>query len=101
MGTRLDLQGVLEDLLESEHVYFQPPENLVMQYPAIVYRRDYHSSEHADNRPYSQKMRYQVTVIDRDPDSELPKKVLDLPTAAFVRHFSTEGLNHDIYSVYY
>jgi hypothetical protein len=101
MGTRLDLQGVLEDLLGSEHVYFQPPPNVTMVYPAIVYNRDYQVTQFADNRPYARKLRYQVTVIDRDPDSLVPDKVAELPLATFVRHFTADSLNHDIYDVYY
>ena len=37
--TRLTLQTKLEDLLGSKHVYYQPPENLKMEYPAIRYSK--------------------------------------------------------------
>lgn len=37
MGTRLELQNKLEELLGSRHVYFQPPESVKMEYPAIKY----------------------------------------------------------------
>lgn len=101
MGTRLSLQSVLETLLGSGNVYFQPPENVQMAYPAIVYNRDYQVSEFADNLPYSRTIRYQVTVIDRDPDSLIPDKVAELPMTRFVRHFTFDNLNHDIYDVYF
>jgi hypothetical protein len=101
MGRRLDLQGVLEDILGSGNVYFQPPENVQMSYPAIVYNRDYQVSEFADNRPYSRTLRYQITVIDKDPDSLIPDKVAEMPMATFVRHFTSDNLNHDIYDVYF
>jgi hypothetical protein len=39
MAPRLQLQTLLETL--TEHVYFQPPENLKVQYPCIVYQRDF------------------------------------------------------------
>jgi hypothetical protein len=101
MGTRLELQTVLEGILGSESVYFQPPTNVSMRYPAIVYNRDYQAVQFADNRPYSRKLRYQVTVIDRDPDSLIPDKVAELPMTAYVRHFTVDNLNHDIYDVYF
>ena len=101
MGTRLEFQDVLEGLLESDHVYFQPPANVSMIYPAIVYNRDYESVQHADNLPYFRKKRYQVTVIDRDPDSLVPDKVGGLPLTTYVRHFTADQLNHDIYDVYF
>lgn len=99
MGTRLEFQETLKILCE--HVYFQPPENVTMQYPAIVYNRDYQAVSFADNSPYSRTTRYQVTVIDRDPDSLIPDKVAELPMTTYVRHFTADDLNHDIYDVYF
>jgi len=101
MGTRLELQTVLEGLQDGVAVYFQPPENVTMSYPAIVYNRDYLAVDFADNSPYNRKIRYQVTVIDRDPDSLIPDKVASLPLMHYVRHYTTENLNHDIYDVYF
>jgi hypothetical protein len=45
--------------------------------------------------------RYQVTVIDRDPDSLIHAKLIVRPLTRYVRHYTTEGLNHDIYEVYF
>jgi hypothetical protein len=101
MGTRLELQTILETLLGAESVYFQPPANIVMSYPAIVYNRNYQNAHFADNIPYSRTIRYQVTVIDANPDSLIPSKVASLPQTMYVRHFTTENLNHDIYYMYY
>jgi hypothetical protein len=101
MGTRLDLQAVLEGLQGGVSVYFQPPSNVSMVYPAIVYNRDYAAVEYADNSPYRRTTRYQVTVMDSDPDSLIPDKVAALPLTKYVRHYTTENLNHDIYDVYF
>lgn len=101
MGTRLEFQDVLEALEDGVSVYFQPPTNTQMSYPAIVYNRDYRKVEFADNAPYSQKRRYQVTVIATDPDSAIPDLVGDLPLTTFVRHYTVANLNHDIYSIYF
>lgn len=100
MGTRLELQTLLEGF-DAAGVYFQPPENVTMVYPAIVYNRDYQNVGYADNTPYSRTLRYQVTVIDRDPDSLIPGKVASLPLTRYVRHFATDNLNHDVYDVYF
>lgn len=72
-----------------------------MSYPAIVYNRDFQTVDYADNLPYSRTIRYQITVIDHDPDSLIPDKVAALPLTRYVRHFTTENLNHDIYDLYY
>ena len=37
---RLELQDLLETVLGSQYVYFQPPATLRMRYPCIVYARD-------------------------------------------------------------
>ena len=72
-----------------------------MSYPAIVYNRDYRWAIFAGNSPYAIKRRYQVTVIDRDPDSAIPDLVGALPMTTYVRHYTTASLNHDIFSVYF
>jgi len=101
MGTRLEFQAVLEALDPSLSAYFQPPSDVEMVYPAIVYNRDLEAVQFADNTPYFRTTRYQVTVIDKNPDSTIPGKVAALPLSRFVRHFTTENLNHDIYDVYF
>lgn len=72
-----------------------------MSYPAIVYNRYALNSQFADNFPYTRKTRYQVTVIDADPDSLIPDKVAGLPLTTYVRHLTLQNLNHDIYDVYF
>lgn len=72
-----------------------------MQYPAIVYNRDYEISQHADDRPYHRRKRYMLTVIDENPDSNIPEQVLELPMSTFVRHFTVANLNHDIINLYF
>jgi hypothetical protein len=99
MGLRADLQAILETI--TEKVYFQPPENVKLEYPCIVYNRDYADTKFADNNPYRHVKRYMVTVIDRDPDSELPDKVAGLPSSVFNRFYTADGLNHDVYQVFF
>lgn len=101
MGQRLLLQSLLTEILGSNNVYFQPPSNLQMQYPCIVYERDNVSTKFANDKPYLHTKRYQVTVIDRNPDSEIPDKVGTLPMCSFTRHFAADNLNHDIFNLYY
>jgi hypothetical protein len=101
MGTRLELQTLLGGLQEDLTAYFQPPPNVTLSYPAIIYNRDYRAVDYADNIAYNWATRYQVTVIDADPDSLVPDMVAALPLTKYVRHYTTEGLNHDIYDLYF
>lgn len=99
MGQRLDLQALLETF--TPNVYFQPPTNVQLVYPCIIYKRDFAVTEYADDKPYSHTKRYMVTIIDRDPDSEIPDKVAAMPMSIFNRFYTADNLNHDVYNVYF
>lgn len=103
MGQRHDLHVLLKSLLPEgkEYVYFQAPNNTMMQYPCIVYGHDASSTKFAGNLPYNRKKRYQVTIIDADPDSVIPDKVAELPESTFRRRFVSDKLNHNIYNLYF
>lgn len=101
MGSRLELHELLCDILGSRHVYYQPPESVKMEYPAIVYSRDNIKNEFANNKVYSKQHYYSVIVIDYDPDSEIVEKVASLPSSRFSRHYVSDNLNHDAFSLYF
>lgn len=92
---------LLENILGSRNVYYQPPESLKMNYPAIVYSLDDIESTFANDTKYLNNKKYLVTVIDEDPDSLLVYKVLVLPKCRFSRHFESDNLNHDVFTLYY
>ena len=101
MKRRLELQSKLETLLVSKNVYFQPPESVRMNYPAIVYELSDIDNTFADNLVYKQDTAYQLTVIDKDPDSEIVKEVSKLPKCRFERYFASGNLNHTVFKIYY
>lgn len=72
-----------------------------MQYPCIVYQRYNAKTDFADNQPFRHTKRYQVTVIDADPDSPIPDKVAALPMCLHNRFFVVDNLNHDVFNLYY
>lgn len=99
MAPRQQLHQLLETF--TENVYFQPPTNVQLQYPCIIYKRDFAETKFADDIPYNHVLRYMVIVIDRDPDSEIPGKVASLPMCLFNRFYTADNLNHDVFNVYY
>lgn len=101
MASRLNLQTKLEELLGSRNVYYQPPESLKMEYPAIRYSKSRLESRYADDIKYSKLTSYEVIVIDRNPDNEVIQKILDLPYSSFERHYVSDNLNHDIINLYF
>lgn len=106
MDRRLLLQSTLEQLRSPEpedkvQTYFQPPASVVMVYPAIRYFQDDEDVLFADDSPYRRKKRYQVTVIAREPDSDIPDMVAELPLCKFNRAYVADNLNHTVYTLYF
>lgn len=101
MGSRLDLQNLLEFILGSRNVYYQPPESIKIKYPAIVYRRNDIDNNFADDIVYMQNHTYQIIVIDANPDSEIVDRVSKLPMCRYDRHYTSDNLNHDIFILNY
>lgn len=99
--TRLELHNLLVTLFGNNHVYYQPPDNLRMEYPAIRYSKDNMASNKADNLKYLNHKRYQIMVIDSKPDNPVIDKLLELPYTVYERHYVTDNLNHDIITIYY
>jgi hypothetical protein len=101
MDRRLELHEILVSILGSRSVYFQPPNNTQMQFPCITYQRDAAETKFAGNVPYLYQKRYSVTVIDRDPDSPIPDRIAALPMCSFNRFFTADGLNHDVFTLFF
>lgn len=101
MNSRIDLHEELRAILGSDFVYFQPPESVKMIYPCIVYALDLMDMKYADDRPYLNAKRYCVTVIDKDPDSVLPDRMLILPYCSFSRAYTVDNLNHWVFYLYF
>jgi hypothetical protein len=99
MVLRQSLQQVLEAVCG--HVYFQPPANVQMTYPAIVYERDRADSKYADNKPYSVTKKYQVTLVSRNPDESIFEALAALPMCAHESSYVADNLNHDVFSMYF
>lgn len=101
MASRLDLQSKLENLLGLKHVYYQPPENKKMEYPAIRYSLSRIESRYADDTKYSNFNRYEIIVIDSLPDNKVIQKILQLPYSSFDRHYVSNNMNHDVIILYF
>lgn len=101
LKTRNELHTKLVELLGSTNVYYQPPESLKLEYPAIIYSKEYITLVHADNSNYFKHNRYTITVIDKKPDNPVIDKLLDLQHCSFDRHYKTNNLNHDVLTLYY
>lgn len=101
MGSRLELHEILCGILKTKSCYFQPPSSVRMQYPAIVYSRKDVEKRSADDMAYRKLPSYEIVLIDKNPDSEFVDKLLDLPYCSFDRHYESDNLNHDVFTLYF
>ena len=99
MRSRIELDDILRAILGSENVYFDAPEDEVMSYPAIRYSLGAIDNTYANAAVYMQRRTYNLVVIDEDPDSEIVLKISQLPNCKNGRHYTTDGLHHDTFTI--
>lgn len=86
---------------EGDHCYFQPPADIQLYYPCIIYNYANDLDIFADNQHYQHSKRYSVTIIDEDPDSQISNELIKLPYCSSDRNFVVDGLCHFVYTLYY
>jgi hypothetical protein len=90
----------LVDSIVRERVYYQPSASVKLKYPCVLYKLEDMPIIHANNLPYHWDHVYQITVIDRDPESVFREKIAELPTCRFVRPYITDNLYHFVFRAY-
>lgn len=100
MDRRLVLHDKLKDISGHDRVYFQPPQNVELEYPCIVYEKDSFVARHADNVPFVLRPRFSVIHISRDPDDETPQKLAALPLSRHTRYYRADKLHHHVFTLY-
>lgn len=98
---RLELQALLEETLGARRVYYQPPANLKMEYPCIVYTRDSTFRVNANNELYAHKKRYQLTYISRSPDTSVPDLLEQYRYCIYDNSAVVNNLHHTYLSIYF
>ena len=103
MASRSVLQTELEELLGNRNVYFQPPESIKLKYDCIIYSKNNVLGNYANNKSnYLAFDRYELILIYKDPDSDLPRKILDhFQYCRLDRHYVADNLYHDAFNLYY
>lgn len=100
MASRLSLHEELK--LFADYVYFQPPRSTEIKYDCIRYSKDGMFKQNANNKAYMNVNRYQVIFITKNPDSDIPDKIIEhFPMCTFDRFYTADGLNHFVFTLYY
>jgi len=100
MDRQGELQTLFEELLGSSNVYYQPPENLKMKYPAISYYKTTITVRRANNAGYIIQPCFRVVVIDHKPDNAVIEKLMHLPYCNYETHYVADNLHHDALILY-
>lgn len=101
MDNRLKLHEELVSILGTRNVYYQPPETITINYPAIIYSRIDINNKFANNTVYKQKNKYRIIVIDVNPESIIVEKMSLFKTIKFERPYISNNLNHNSFLLYY
>ncbi len=100
MRDRAELSKRLHELCEN--CSFQPGTNTTLKYPCIVYEINDVDIDKADNRPYITHDVYTITHIYKSPSSNLRNEMLNaFDFISYNRQFKTDGLYHDVYTLYF
>ena len=97
---RSDFHVRLQTLAPGYRIYFQPPSNVKMAYPAIVYELDRIVKKRANNGVYLKTRRYQVKLITKNPDDSMVDVLASMVHSEFERHYTADTLNHFVFNVY-
>lgn len=101
MVSRLNLHEELCNALGNRNVYYDPPPKVLMEYDAIKYSLSKIEKEHADDGVYILRRRYEVIVITEDPDAAVVDRISLMPYCSHDRHYVTDGLHHNVFTLYY
>lgn len=98
---RFELHEKLCSILGSRNVYHDPPSNIQLKYPCIIYRRQPMESRQADNIKFIKWFPWDVQIIAKDPDFELFDTFLD--NFDYGREGSplvSDNLHHSNFTIY-
>lgn len=102
MASRLSLHEELKILLGTNNVYYQPPEASLIRYPCVIYHKSNIDTAPANDNLYLKDNQYELIVIDTNPDTNIPDKILEhFSMCSFNRSYRSENLNHYAITLYY
>lgn len=83
------------------NVYFQPPPNIKIKYPCIVYSQTGDLKQWANNFGYIYSKQWMVTYISQSSLDPKPNELALWPMCEFNRAYTTNGLCHTVYYIYH
>lgn len=100
MRTYRDLLHLLQQAVQHNRVYFQPPENLKIEYPAVIFHLSKIEVDRASDVPYKGAKEYSVTLITKDPEPYVIDEILKIPYSSLDTTYISDGMNHFVFTIY-
>ena len=83
------------------NVYFTPPENIQLKYPACIVTREDLDVMKANNKPYITRMSYKLVYISKSESDEVFEKIASTyDYADFRTEYKVNGLYHKVFVIY-
>lgn len=99
---RLLIHDILSEIPNVKKVYYQPPSSKKLEYPCIIYTLNSFRTKYSSNGRYLTFPEYTVTLIDKNPTSEIQKSLMDLSGDIYIkfdRVFTADNMYHWTYSL--
>lgn len=100
MRTYKDLLHLLKKAVAHNRVYFQPPENLRMDYPAVIFHLSRNKTTHASDGRFKDNQEYTVILITEDPQPDALDAILNIPYSTLETTYVSNGMNHFVFTIY-
>lgn len=100
MGNRSELHNELLNF--TPNVYFQPPSNLQLSYPCIIYDKTPSHKNIANNGVYIRVQGYDLTVVEKTPDNIIAEEIeTSFQYCSITQYFKKDNLNQTKIKLYY
>lgn len=97
---RLKLATKLEEFCSN--CYYQPPSNVTMKYPCIIYSKEAPLQSKANNFNYVSVDKYSLTIVELKVDTGVAEKIRDaFKTAKITQKYIVDRLYHTKIELYY
>jgi hypothetical protein len=103
MASRIDFDNILKAIPGIDHVYFQPPESMKIEYPCIIYTDSQSDPQFADDEVYLLPHRYVVRLVchPKDFDGPLKDRIAKILKTPMRQTYQKDRLYHCIYEKIY
>lgn len=97
---RLELAIKLEDFCPN--CYYQPPSDITMKYPCIIYNKDTPLQSNANDFNYISIDKYILTIVEYKADTGVAEKIRDaFRTARISQKYIADRLHHTKIELYF